>query len=348
MIRSPSAPLYAALVGLATGLAFSTASGEHAILSAIPAVSELTPHLPDEPMPALTHAAMALAAREAEGHLQAGRPWAAWKELREYVQKPADAPDAVVLLGARAAAGWDGWTQVRRLLHDRDWLARRGRGEGLYLLGRAHAAKQDWAAAADAYRRYLEVRGAERKPEAAARLGMVLARAKDSAGAGRAYATAAGERSAAADWMRALEAEALGQAGDAGVVRAASAPSASAPVRLRQTRAEARYRLARGDTAGALDRLEREERILAAAEAAPQAAELALEHARLLRTAGRSAEARADLRRVAADANVPGALRVRAATRLGEMAGTRTADEELARAAAYEAGDRPGLAARSL
>jgi soluble lytic murein transglycosylase len=348
MIRSPSAPLYAALVGLATGLAFSTASGERAILSAIPAVEELTPHLPDEPMPALTHAAMALAAREAEGHLQAGRPWAAWKELREFVREPADAPDAVVLLGARSAAGWDGWSQVRRLLEGRDWLARRGRGEGWYLLGRAYAAKQDWAASADAFRRYLDVRGAERKPEAAARLGAVLARAKDSAGAGRAYATAAGERSAAADWMRALEAEALGQAGDAGVVRASSAPSASAPVRLRQTRAEARWRLARGDTAGALVRLEREEQILQAAEAAPQAAELALEHARLLRSAGRTAEARADLHRVTADANVPGPLRVRAATRLGEMPGSRTADEELARAAAYEAGDRPGLAARSL
>ncbi|HEX2211773.1 MAG TPA: transglycosylase SLT domain-containing protein, partial [Longimicrobium sp.] len=60
------------------------------------------------------------------------------------------------------------------------------------------------------------------------------------------------------------------------------------------------------------------------------------------------AEARADLRRVAADARVPGSLRIRAATRLGEMPGTRTADEELARAAAYEAGKRPGLAARAL
>jgi soluble lytic murein transglycosylase len=39
---------------------------------------------------------------------------------------------------------------------------------------------------------------------------------------------------------------------------------------------------------------------------------------------------------------------MRAATRLGEMPGTRTADEELARAAAYEAGARPGLAARAL
>lgn len=347
MIRSPSAPVYAALVGLATGLAFGTASGERAVFSAIPAVEEITPQLPDDPMPPLTHAAMALAVREAEGHLQAGRPWAAWKEVRKFVQKPASAPDAVVLVGARAAAGWEGWSQVRRLLEGRDWLSERGRGEGWYLLGRAYAARQDWAKSADAYRAYLDLSRAEHKAEAAARLGVVLARIKDSAGAGQAFA-AATRGTDAPDWMRALEAEALAQAGDAGVVRAASAPSASAPVRLRQTRAEARWRLSRGDTAGALDRLEREEQILVAAEAAPQAADLALEHARLLRIAGRTAEARADLRRIAADGNVPASQRVRAAALLGEMPGARTADEELARAAAYEAGSRPGLAARSL
>jgi soluble lytic murein transglycosylase len=346
MIRSPSAPVYAALLGLATGLAFGTASGERTILSAIPAVEDLAPHLPDEPMPPLTHAAMALAVREAEGHLEAGRPWAAWKTLRRFVQEPAGAPDAVVLTAARAAAGWEGWSQVRRLLAEREGLERRGRGEGLYLLGRAYAAKQDWAKSADAYRRYVDLRSAERRAEAAARLGVVLARADDDAGAGRAFAAAA--TGDASDWMRALEAEALAQAGDEGVVRAAAAPSPSAPVRLRLARAEARFRLSRGDTAGALARLEREEQILRAAEAAPQAAEVALEHARLLDAAGRDAEARADLRRVAADANVPGALRVRAAAKLGEMPGSRTADEELARAAAYEAGSRPGLAARAL
>ena len=116
MLKHPRTPLIAALVGLATGLAFSTASGERAIFSYIPAVEELTPRMPDDPMPALTHAGMALAVREAQGQLQAGRPWAAWKLLRGYVKDPAEAPDAVVLTAARAAAGWDGWSQVRRLL----------------------------------------------------------------------------------------------------------------------------------------------------------------------------------------------------------------------------------------
>lgn len=348
MIRSASAPVYAALVGLATGLAFGTASGERALRSAVPAVEELTPRLPDDPMPPLTHAAMALAVREAEGHLAAGRPWAAWQVLRGFVRNPGDAPERVVLVAARAAAGWDGWSQVRRLLDGRGWLAGAGRGEGLYLLGRAYAARQDWSAAADAYRRYLDAPGADRRAEAAARLGHALARADDDAGAGRAFAVSAEGGTEAADWMRALEAEALARAGDGGVLRAAAAPSASAPVRLRQARAEVRFWLARGDTARAVARLADEARALAAAEAAPQAAELALDHARLLAATGRDGEARALLLRVSADGRVSGPVRVRAATRLGELPGTRTAEEELARTAAFEAGKRPGLAARSL
>ena len=34
--------------------------------------------------------------------LAAGRPWAAWKSLRGYVKDPADAPEQVVVLAARA------------------------------------------------------------------------------------------------------------------------------------------------------------------------------------------------------------------------------------------------------
>ena len=348
MIRHPRAPQYAALIGLATGLAFGTASGERAIFSYIPAVEELTPRLPDDPMPALTHAGMALATREAQTHLDEGRPWAAWKSLREYVKDPAAAPEQVVVLAARAAAGWDGWSQVRRLLQGRDWLADGAGGEGLYLLARADEAKREWSSAAAGYRGYLANGRAEHRAEAAARLGRSLARVNDSRGAAEAYARAAREGGEGADWMRALEAEARLRARDADAASAAAAASASAPVRLRLTRAETRLWLDRGDTARALARLAAEEPILSAAAAAPEAAEVALEHARLLQASGRAAEARADLRRVAADSRAPASLRMRAATRLGEMPGTRTADEELARAAAYEAGKRPGAAARAL
>ncbi|MBW3571834.1 MAG: hypothetical protein KY467_12070, partial [Gemmatimonadetes bacterium] len=193
MIKDPRTPLYAALVGLATGLAFGTASGERAILSYVPTVEQLTPRVPEDPMPALTHAGMALAMREAQGQLRAGRPWAAWKQLREYVDDPAQAPEAVVLTAARAASGWDGWSHVRRLLEGRDWLAERSRGEGLYLLARAAEARHEWRAAADGYGRYLANPHAEHRAEAAARLARALARADDGRGAARAAARAARE-----------------------------------------------------------------------------------------------------------------------------------------------------------
>ena len=348
MIQHRFAPALAALVGLATGLAISNAAGERSFLSSVPTVSELTPTLPADPMPAFSNARMALAVREAQGLVEGGRPWEAWKELRPFVKNPEDAPDAVVLLAARAAAGWEGWTQVRRLLSGREWLAQRAGGEGLFLLARAHEAKGDWPAAADGYRRYAKVRRAPRHAEAAARLGRALGRLNDARTAADAYGEAAQALGREGDWLRVLQAEALAKAGDKGALAVAGAASSSAPVRVRLARAEARYWLAQGDTAQAMDRMAREEGILRGAGADPHAAELALERVRLLVAGGRLADAREALRRVAGDDAVPGTLRVRAAARLGEVAAEPTADEQMARAAAYEAGNRPGLAARSL
>ncbi|HZG43894.1 MAG TPA: hypothetical protein VEY93_13085, partial [Longimicrobium sp.] len=73
MIQHRFAPALAALVGLATGLAISNAAGERSILSSVPTVSELTPTLPADPMPAFSNARMALAVREAQGLVDGGR-----------------------------------------------------------------------------------------------------------------------------------------------------------------------------------------------------------------------------------------------------------------------------------
>ena len=347
MIRHPAAPFAAALLGLATGVAIGNAAAGRAVVSAIPAVAELAPALPEVVIPEFSHAGMALASRQAQRHLEEGRPWAAWQEVRRYVETPDDAPDAFVLLAARAAAGWEGWSQVRRLLHDREGAVEFGAGEALYLLGRAHQARSEWDDAAAAYQRHLAVRGAGRVEEVAARLGETHTRAGRHAAAATAYARAAQAEGGAADWMHALEAQARARAKGPPLAGTAAAASASAPVRVRQARAEAAGWEVRGDVERALRWLGGE-RAQLDAEAAPWAAELALEEARILAAAGRQAEARVLLHRVAGDARVPGAARMRAAGRLGELPGTRTADEELARAAAYEAGRRPGLAARSL
>ncbi|HEU0013540.1 MAG TPA: lytic transglycosylase domain-containing protein [Longimicrobium sp.] len=317
------------------------------MLRHVPTATELVPDLREDPLEPISHAGMALAAERARGHLEADRPWAAWKELRDHVEDPDDAPQQVALLAARAAAGWDGWSQVRRLLEGRHWLAERGRGEGAFLLARAEEERRGWADAAKLYRRYLDVRGGARVPEATVRLARALSAAGDHRGAAQVYASAAALLPDAGDWLRALEAESLSRAGDPAGTNAAAAASGG-PARARHAAAEARAWLARGDTARAVERLAAEEQALSSADAAAYAAELALERAALLRGTGRIAESADALRRAAADARAARAVRLRAAALLGELPGNRTADEHLARAAAYEAGGRPGLAARAL
>src|ERR1700741_253225 len=51
--------------------------------------------------------------------MRQGRPWRAARLLRE--RPPSTAP-ALVLVAARAEAGWGGWENARRLLEGRPWL----------------------------------------------------------------------------------------------------------------------------------------------------------------------------------------------------------------------------------
>lgn len=347
MKRSTELTRYAAFAGVTVGLAIGTAWGERDVTGAIPSVAEMVAPATDlDPFRNLTHAGMLLAAREASASLEAGRPWAAWNRLRDYVGEGDDAPASVTLLAARAAAGWDGWSHVRRLLAGREWLAKAEGGEGLLLLARAEEARSGNAAAAALYRRYATVAEGERRGVARARLGRVLREAGEPRAAADAFAAAAGDLPAAADWLRALQAESLAKAGDPAAT-SVSLPSGSAPALARRARAEASAWNRQDAPARAADALERAARALAGTDPA-LAAELANERADALVKAGREAEARDLLRRVALDTTASRAARTGAARRLGELPGERTAEEELARAAAYEAGEKPGLAAKAL
>src|SRR5215207_3773626 len=99
---------YAGFAGLATGLAIGMAWGGRDLRESVPRVTELQSRIAADPFRGLTHAGMLLAAHQATAKLEAGRPWAAWNDLRDYVEDEDDAPPAIALLAARAAAGWDG------------------------------------------------------------------------------------------------------------------------------------------------------------------------------------------------------------------------------------------------
>ncbi len=74
-----------------------------------------------------------------------GRPWQATRLLAP-ITKAASKP-AVKLAAARAAAGWEGWETVERLLEGEPWLDQLDRGAGRALLGRAMVERGRAAAA---------------------------------------------------------------------------------------------------------------------------------------------------------------------------------------------------------
>ncbi|MBM4187051.1 MAG: hypothetical protein FJ206_07030 [Gemmatimonadetes bacterium] len=82
----------------------------------------------------LTPDAAADAARQA---LDKGLPWQATRLLAPLVHNPETTAPGSLLLASRAAAQWEGWGTVTRLLIRRPWLDLDSTGEGHALLGRA-------------------------------------------------------------------------------------------------------------------------------------------------------------------------------------------------------------------
>lgn len=294
----------------------------------------------------LPHTESALSALEARRALEDGLPWRAWRLLRSDALA-ADALPAHALLAARAAADWGGWHEVRDVLEGREWLAHAERAEGLLLLGRAQQETGNPRDAASAYRRYLAAPNPARKGEAAMRLGVVLLEVDDYLGAAKALETAAAEMPEIADWALALRAEALADAG-LPAVTPVTRPlhGESTPARLRRVMAEARSLTEAGHPAQALARLEREQQIARSRATAAEAARLELERGRILLEVGRSAEAREIFRKVAWDGAALDDAREAAARQLEAFEPLALSDH-LARAAAYDAAGKPGLAARA-
>lgn len=73
----------------------------------------------------------------AERALASGHAWQATRLLAPVLRDPARRTPAALLLGARAAAGWDGWSEVDRLLRGQPWLGTEFDGAGYELLARS-------------------------------------------------------------------------------------------------------------------------------------------------------------------------------------------------------------------
>ncbi len=137
----------------------------------------------------------------AEQALHQGRPWRATLTVAPLLESSVTRIPEVLLLAARAAAGWEGWATVARLLKDEPWLDLLDEGEGRALLARALLERSDPAAAEQARLSVLLAINADRR---GARL-VTLARAHDRAGrydsAAVAWARAAMNLPPVAEWL---------------------------------------------------------------------------------------------------------------------------------------------------
>ncbi|PYP67934.1 MAG: hypothetical protein DMD26_03355, partial [Gemmatimonadetes bacterium] len=87
----------------------------------------------------------------AERALQAGHPWQATRLLAPVLRDQARRTPSAVLLAARAAAGWEGWSVVDQLLRGQSWLADQFAGAGYELLARSALERGTDTVAAAAY-----------------------------------------------------------------------------------------------------------------------------------------------------------------------------------------------------
>jgi soluble lytic murein transglycosylase len=134
--------------------------------------------------------------------LEAGRPWLATQLLRPIVADHTRAPAGSRLLAARAAAAWQGWSQVERLLGGTAWPTAADERTARELLARAALARQANRDAADHLRVALDRAGDPgRRGILHALLGRAHDRLEASDSAATHYLAAAGLLPEIADWL---------------------------------------------------------------------------------------------------------------------------------------------------
>jgi len=75
--------------------------------------------------------------KAAQDAIDAGHPWRATQLVAPLLRDPQKKTPAAVLVAARAAAGWGGWSVVDKLLVDEQWIDTQSDGEARELLTRA-------------------------------------------------------------------------------------------------------------------------------------------------------------------------------------------------------------------
>ena len=188
--------------------------------------------------------------RDAVKAIDGGHPWKATLAVAPIVSRD-PGNRAAVLVAARAAASWDGWTEVDRLLARKPWLDSAFNGEAHELLARAALA----ANAPDSAIRHagsaVVLAVESDRPMRRVYLARALDRGVDPDSAATVYLAAAKSLPLVADWLRLRAAGAEKDAEARGKLYA-EIRSEIAKSRVPWTEAQARERF--GDLAGAAER----------------------------------------------------------------------------------------------
>jgi soluble lytic murein transglycosylase len=178
-----------------------------------------------------------------------GQPWRAAQILAPVLRDSTQRTPERVLLAARAAAAWGGWSQVDRLLTRELWLDTQFDGLGRELLARAATARREDTVALRHARFALD---ATTNPRTRGIRGVLVARAFDRMDsldrAATSYAEAASLLPDVADWLRLRAAGVTGDSA-ARAVHYATLQTQAAKARVPWVDAQARERS--GDLAGA-------------------------------------------------------------------------------------------------
>jgi hypothetical protein len=135
--------------------------------------------------------------------LDAGRPWRATTILAPVLADPRRRTPEAILLGARAAAGWSGWSDVDRLLRKEPWIDTAFAGHGRALLARAaFERRDDLGAVRDARAAIAAAADAGERGTRLVLLARALERLDQRDSARVAYERAAAALPAVADWLR--------------------------------------------------------------------------------------------------------------------------------------------------
>ncbi|MDQ3996322.1 MAG: tetratricopeptide repeat protein, partial [Gemmatimonadota bacterium] len=186
--------------------------------------------------------------------LDAGRPWRATTILVPVLADPRRRTPEAVLLAARAATGWSGWSDVDRLLRNEPWIDTAFAGHGRALLARAAFERRDDSGTVrDARAAIGAALDASERGARLALLARALERLDERDSARVTYEQAAAALPAAADWLRL---RAAGVTTDTAARAAVYAGLTIPAARARAPWVEAQVRERTGDLTGAAARYE--------------------------------------------------------------------------------------------